>query len=761
MLFTNTISAQVTLGFQGGEPADTWTFTSTGADATAQSQATNTANIVTGSFALVAGGNTSGGSCIDGGSGNGPDVARKFTFNPLSISSSSNSIRTLVFNWGNRFPVCVGTGWDAGENLVFTAYHDGVAQPLVTLATGNNNATFNIKTNQYTWSIPACVNQFSFELSVTTNRRDELLLIDNVKLTAPALNTPVPAPSPITGTSPMCIGGTQTLSIVATPNTTYTWSGLPAGASFTTPNGTAANSIGINWGTAAPGTYTISVIGSTTVCGVPTAGAPRTISIILTASPQITISGNTNICAGGSTQLSASGATTFAWDNGLGVGNNFTVNPVVTTTYNVVGSSGTCVSNASVTVTVSPAPLITIVSSANSVCPGGTVTLTASGATTYNWQPSPDLSALTGATVTATVTTQATYSVTGTVNGCQGAASKTISIDPAPIVNAGNDVTVCAGNPVTLTANGADNYVWDNGVINGTPFTPTQTQTYTVTGITNGGCTATDQVTVTIEDAPAASFSSDIQSGCLPLSVQFANTSTNGVTYDWDFGDGTSSTEAVPSHIFLDAGCKNISLKATSANGCTNTMTIPNYICNIPNPTAAFAINPNELDESNPQANMVNNSENATSYLWNFGDMATSTDESPSHTFAVIPAGNYIVTLVAYNADGCSDTARVILPFSESPVYYVPNAFTPDGNEMNQTFQPVFTSGINPYKYKLHIYNRWGEQIFESNDPKIGWDGVSVAGTIVPDGIYIWKIEFNLKNSDDRRSINGHVVLTR
>lgn len=903
ILITQTTFAQIIVGFQGGEPGDTWAFTSTGADATATSESMMSPNIVSGTRSLVVGGNTSGGSCIDGGSGNGPNTLRKFTFSSLDISGSSNSIRTFSINWGNRFPSCVGTGWDGGEDLVLVAYHDGIAQPAVTLAAGNNNATFSIATHQYTKTIPACVNSFYFEIYITTNRRDELLFIDNVKVTAPSLNAPVPAASPITGDATVCLGATQTLSVTSSPNTTYTWGGLPAGASFTSPNGTSAsNTINIDWGTAAAGTYTITVTPSMLVCGVATPGAPSTINITVSSAPQLTVSpdvticagssttisasgaasytwdnglgagssfsvsptttttynvtgangnctatgqvtvtvtslptvsitatpasicqgssatltasgatayswdnglgtastvtvspsatttytvtgsngacqgtasqtitviappqlttsANTTICAGQSIAISASGATTYTWDNGLGAGSTFTVSPATTTTYNVTGSNGNCSSTGSVTITVTPAMTVSITANPTSVCLGGSTILNASGATSYAWQQDASLSATTGATVTATPTATTTYMVTGSNGTCQGTASITITISAPPAVNAGNDMTVCAGNPVTLVGSGANTYTWDNGVVDGVPFLPVATATYTLTGTTAAGCIGTDQVIVTLEAAPATSFSSDVQTGCLPLQVQFTNTSTGGTTFHWDFGDGITSTDANPLHTVYSSGCHDVTLQVTSANGCARALTMPNYICTVANPTASFTVNPAELSESNPVANMVNTSENAVSYLWNFGDQTTSTEESPVHTYTP-SQDQYVITLIAYNASGCMDSIKFILPFSESPIYYVPNVFTPDGNELNQTFQPVFTAGFDPQRFHLEIFNRWGESIFVSNDPALGWDG-SYNGTLMPDGTYTWKIGFNVRNSDDKKIVKGHVTLVR
>jgi gliding motility-associated-like protein len=191
ILFTTSFcytTAQTTLYFQNGNAGDNWSFSSTGADATALAESLSPLNYTSAPQSLVVGGNTPGGSCIDGGTGNGPTTSRTYTFDDVDISSSNQYTRTLTFNWGNRHPVCTGTGWDTGENLIFTPIHDGIAQPNITLAVGANDAIFNINSNSTTYTIPPCVNSFSFILSINTNRRDELLFLDDVLLTTPAFN---------------------------------------------------------------------------------------------------------------------------------------------------------------------------------------------------------------------------------------------------------------------------------------------------------------------------------------------------------------------------------------------------------------------------------------------------------------------------------------------------------------------------------------------------------------------------------------------
>ncbi len=116
--------------------------------------------------------------------------------------------------------------------------------------------------------------------------------------------------------------------------------------------------------------------------------------------------------------------------------------------------------------------------------------------------------------------------------------------------------------------------------------------------------------------------------------------------------------------------------------------------------------------------------------------------------------------MVATNAFGCSDTARVVVRVLDELIYFVPNCFTPNGDERNNTFQPVFTSGFDPYSFRLLIFDRWGETLFESKNAKVGWDG-TYNGTLVQEGIYTWTVTFKDPNTDKKYTESGHVTLIK
>ena len=164
------------------------------------------------------------------------------------------------------------------------------------------------------------------------------------------------------------------------------------------------------------------------------------------------------------------------------------------------------------------------------------------------------------------------------------------------------------------------------------------------------------------------------------------------------------------------------------------------------------------MPNSNTTCDFTNFSSGASNFTWTFGDGANSFENSPSHTYPNNEYVDYLITLIAYSPSGCSDTANLKVNVVEQLLYYIPNTFTPDGDEVNQTFSPVFSSGIDIYEFTLLIFDRWGELIFESHDPSKGWNGkYGNEGNLVQDDTYVWKILYKEKNSQQRHVEVGHV----
>jgi gliding motility-associated-like protein len=497
-----------------------------------------------------------------------------------------------------------------------------------------------------------------------------------------------------------------------------------------------------------------------TVTGTDANGCSNTDAVIVTVNqlPTINAGLDQTVCSGASITLTGTGASTYSWNNGVSNGVAFT--PAVgAITYTVTGTSlASCTATDQVVVTVNALPVVNA-GADQTLCASALVTLTGTGASTYTWNN--------GVTngVAFTPATTTTYTLTGTdANGCVASDQVLVVLGPIPTVFAGTDVTLCDGQSVTLTASGATNYNWDNGISNGVLFTPSiGTITYSVTGTNAFGCVGTDQVNVTVNALPTVSFSSDVNTGCVPLLVNLTNTTPGAASCSWAIENGaTLSGCGTVQTTFTQAGCYDVTLTTTGANGCANNLTISNMICVEEDPIASFTPASQVLTTLNTTVEFNNTSYGAVDYLWNFGDESmNSSIESPNHTYPQVD-GNYNVQLIATSALGCVDTAYGFIQVQEELLYYVPNTFTPDFDDYNETFKPIFTSGFDPFDYTLLIYNRWGEVIFESHNAEIGWEGTyGVDGKIVQDGTYTWTIEYKRSINDGHQQIQGHVNIIR
>jgi gliding motility-associated-like protein len=207
-----------------------------------------------------------------------------------------------------------------------------------------------------------------------------------------------------------------------------------------------------------------------------------------------------------------------------------------------------------------------------------------------------------------------------------------------------------------------------------------------------------------------------------------------------------------------------VSLTAINQFGCSTTSTFLDGVCIEENPVASFTVQNNPLPIIQTTTLLQNTSQNATSVVWDFGhDAQVSSTFSPIHTFPE-RAGNYLVTLVVQNANGCIDSTFEVIQIEQDPIYYVPNAFTPNGSELNNIFLPVFSPSLSLSSYQLQIFNRWGQTVFESRDPGKGWDGTiakSNGASMSQDGVYTYKISFVETGFEKEFVVTGSVSLVR
>jgi gliding motility-associated-like protein len=531
-----------------------------------------------------------------------------------------------------------------------------------------------------------------------------------------------------------------------------------------TLNGSGASIYAWNNGVTNAVAFTPVATATYTVTGTDVNGCINTdqVQVIVNNLPPVNAGIDQVVCEGTSVTLNGSGASTYSWNNSVTNGAAF-IPAVGTITYTVTGTDANgCINTDLVDVTVNPLPL-TDAGADQIVCIGTAVTLSGNNAATYSW----DNGVTNNLAFTPSVGT-VTYTVVGTTAfGCVASDQVVVTVNPLPVVFAGNNITICDGQSVTLTGSGAVNYTWNNGVLNGVQFTPTLgTTTYTVTGTSAAGCINTDQVDVLVNPNPVISFNPDITSGCTPVTVNFTNTTPNSSNCVWTISNGTQVTGCGTVPVtFNQGGCYDVTLTTTATNGCTSTFTAYNLICVEDYPIAGFSTDNVEVSTLNTEVDFTNTSLGATTYEWSFGDgSAGSTDIDATHTYPDFESGNYEVTLVAMSPLGCADTAYATINVQEELLFYVPNTFTPDVDNYNPIFQPVFTSGFDPYDYTLLIFNRWGEIIFESHNAAIGWNGTYGSNgeiQMCQDGTYTWKIEFKTKANDERKMVVGHVNLIR
>ncbi|MFI5141142.1 MAG: PKD domain-containing protein, partial [Bacteroidia bacterium] len=339
------------------------------------------------------------------------------------------------------------------------------------------------------------------------------------------------------------------------------------------------------------------------------------------------------------------------------------------------------------------------------ICLGATATLTASGSTSYTWSPATGLSATTGSVVVASPTVTTTYTISyPDYFGTTATITSTVTVNSLPTLTVTvSSPTLCAGTTTTLTANGANTYTWNTGAtsVSISP-SPTITTNYTVTGTNANNCIGKNTATITVNPLPAASFTADHP--CSGVGMNFNNTTPSQGTVSswyWNFGDGSTSNISFPSaHTYSAAGCYSVVLTATTTAGCTNSYSTVVNVHSNPNVnfTASSVCNGNgsQFTDASSITNPTCLTDHITSWQWTFGDGTTSTQTSPTHTFAA--CGIYTVALTVTTNYSCTATISkadtvFCLPTVVGPIDFTvcPGAATPV-----QTFTTTCANGGTP-----------------------------------------------------------------
>ncbi|MCA6364876.1 MAG: T9SS type A sorting domain-containing protein, partial [Bacteroidetes bacterium] len=372
----------------------------------------------------------------------------------------------------------------------------------------------------------------------------------------------------------------------------------------------------------------------------------QTLLVTVNPLPQLTTTSSVPaICIGDQVTLNATGASTYVWNPGNQSGASVIVSPTSTTTYTVTGTNALtgCVNTATLSVTVNPLPQLTLTSSVQAICIGDQVTLNASGASTYVWNPG----ALSGAVVNVSPAATTTYTVIGTnsLTGCIGTRTITVTVNSVPVVALGVDTTVCGGPYVLDAQNSGSAYLWSNN-------TTAQTLSVTTTGVYGvivtdaNGCSSEDSVSITINALPVVSLGADT-SVCGPLVLNAGNV---GSTYLWSSGDTSQTIAGSASGTYAvlvtnSLGCSSVDSVALTIN--------PLPVVSLGNDISSCAVGPVTLDAGNV----------GMQYLWSSGNT--------SQTILVGIAGSYAVTVS--DSLGCSATDSVNVSFTQLPTVTLGN----------------------------------------------------------------------------------------
>lgn len=256
-----------------------------------------------------------------------------------------------------------------------------------------------------------------------------------------------------------------------------------------------------------------------------------------------------------------------------------------------------------------------------------------------------------------------------------------------------------------------------------------------------------DKITKTIKYYPVPSLiviaPSDF-TGCVPASIFFDNLSFPiDNTYDiyWDFGDGGSSDAISPTHLYENTGVYTVAVDITSPIGCQTDTTFYNLIEILDSPQADFTYSPEMPTNLSPDLSFYDQSVGLVAgWEWDFGDGERDFSSNPIHSYP--DSGQYTVQQVVVHPNGCRDTAYQIIDVTPEVRYFLPNAFTPNYDGKNEAYKGVGQlDGIS--KFEMTIWNRWGEMVFETQDPQKGWNGLQGSdGQPAPAGIYVVKVNF-------------------
>jgi gliding motility-associated-like protein len=574
-----------------------------------------------------------------------------------------------------------------------------------------------------------------------------------------------------------CTGQNATIGTTNNPNFVYSWSpstGL-SNSSLSNPMVSLTN----NGNSPVTQTYTVttSLASSPGVC-------PTTDQVNVTVYPQFTTNLNVSICDGDTyffngQNISTAGTyqSSLQSINGCDsiVNLSLSINPVYYSTFdtsicqgNILSFGGQNLTNSGqysatfqsqngcdslVTLNLTILPLPNLSCPTVTICAGDSAVLIPSGAQIYSWSPTFGTINPQGV-LTTVLNTSTTFLLTGTdVLNCSTTLSIPVVVNQLPTIQlASNQSQYCEGDIVQLNASGGLTYFWDEflGNSDNQSFVAQNSSFYTIEGVDENLCSSIDSIYVMVNQNPILTVTPN-QEIC---EGEFVSISIQGATsYLWSpIGTGSQSLVSPTSTtVYTITGVNQVNCSSQ----ITTTVTVN------PSSFADFSANPIITTSDSPTITFTNESFGDDLVLFSTGD-GTVYDQFDGQLEYTYPfsEGTYLASLWVENQFGCSDSTQLFIQIKGDEIFYVPNSFTPDGDEHNHIFSPVFTTGFDAANFQFEIYNRWGEMIFQSLNSDKGWDGF-FNGVLCPEGTYTWKIIYKIPDRDEYKIATGHVNLIR
>lgn len=649
----------------------------------------------------------------------------------------------------------IGTGVG---NCTAVANVTVTVNPLPNVTTGNHVVCENSPINHfangatnYAWAGPGgfvsnLQNPVIPMASLAHNGQHVVVGTSAAGCTASAISnvTVIALPTASISANTPCVGGTLNLS--GSGGFSYSWNG-PNGFISISPSPSITNVSLLNGGP-----YTLMVASG--ICS-----NTAVYNVTINPLPNPVLNSNSPVCSKGTILINGSGGNSYTWagpNNYSAAGTNIIINNasvvhIGTYTATATDMNG-CSNTATIAVNVNPLPAISAVGS--TLCATRTITMAATGGTAYTWSGPLGFSSTAGTVSIPNAQNENSgdYTITVTdLNGCSSTSLVNVHINPTPVVNPSSNAPLCASETIKFTANSPSGvqYIWSGpnnfySLLQNPTLSnvgPEASGLYTVMVTDNIGCTKTEYVTVVVRNPPVVKVTSDKVGGCIPVCINFSQeTNATLSQVKWDFGNGNLGTGNTGMACFTKPGIYNVSSSFVDVYGCSNRAyySIEAY----PIPVADFNISPvKPIINENVEFSDASYNANIAGWTWSFSNLKANQILSTQNVNIVYPdAGSYAAVLIVTSDKGCKDTIVKEVIVGDDFGIFVPDAFSPNGDGVNDIFLP---KGFGIAKYELNVFDRWGEKLFVSTDPAQGWDGnfTRRKNEEVKQDVYVWKIK--------------------